>query len=62
MFKVYKNLFDAEPVNAPVKTETHEVKSEPESVARSNTDFPEIKAEKPKEKTRKKKKTKKEEV
>ncbi len=64
MLKIHRNLYDAEQnVNAPVKTETHEVKSEQGAVEQTEAVSPESEAKKAvKEKPRKKKKAKKEEV
>lgn len=64
MLKIHRNLYDAEQnANAPAKKETHEVKSEQKAVVQTEAISPGTEVEKPvKEKTKKRKKAKKEEV
>jgi len=63
MFKVHRNLYDAQENGKEVKIETHEVKSEPKIVETVRAVAQESEAEKPvKSGGKKRKKAKKEEV
>lgn len=62
MFKVHRNLYDAQENGKEVKIETHEVKSEPKIVETVRTVAQESEAEKPVKSGKKRKKAKKEEV